>query len=771
MLRTKIVFLYIVLFVSLNVSAQYVTIKGKQFYDGNGIPFFPMLANWSAELVYNSMANTYYLSTNHSDGPDNYFDCNNDPTCDAQMLAEFNYLANHGFNGIRLADLYPEDVDNASLGGFQGLVFRTLDPTTLPDWTRGYLNMSQPYTSGNAIKLFNAYQKVLDIASQVTKQPFYVIINTWGTRNEVSDPSVPNGKKLLPWGDIQPYYVAFLNEMGNRFNSNSNLLAYDFYNEPCYGFVEEYSKEDVCALTSGWYNAIKLNDAHHLATLGNCWDGGKNFDPAIVKVDFMSPHLYSEARLFNYTDNNSGAYLSTQSTKADYEDRIKGILYWINKTYPMPWIVGETGFTASSSYSYNDFLDGSLADQRDYADFSVHKTVDCEGSGYSWWNYQDNYNSSQGTPGFGGNFFGLLERGISTCPTPFYVCSDMDKPVTTFFSGYTPSAPVSGNCPLPPNYYDPYHIASLSTTLQYTITGHLEDQNGNPMENAYIGAWNYTYDKKIGPSKYEPQNFYHYTFSDPNGNFTIIPYDYVGAIDGKWFDAIRINTGGSKAYNVNWCVPNSICVSGYNYLQTNLVHSPVLDRQFFAYDENLSNIDLLTGSNSVNFKGWNSLTVNNMIAEGNGTNGAIANLTAREEVHLNTEFNAQKGSEVHVYTSTTLPECTDYTGYRMTSLAMANDDTQQPREKNLELSFKSVNPINLKIMPNPTKGNCKVIIDGIDHFSGDLTIKDIAGRNIITQKMNNLTEELNLSHLAEGVYYLQVSDNNKISLNKIIIIN
>ncbi|MFI5219644.1 MAG: T9SS type A sorting domain-containing protein [Bacteroidia bacterium] len=765
------VFLLLLSVQSNGQGTGYVIIEGKQFYNGNGQPFYPTIVNWGAGIIYDPVAMTYHLSTHHSNGANNDFECSgNLPDCDTQILNEFNYIRSMGFNSIRVNSLNP--IYDAVTGK---LCFIATDPYTTPtNWINTNVPMQDPsFTDLNSQTFFGMYQKILTIASQVTVQPFYVIIQT-GFSNKV-------GNITYDWGAvIQPLYTQFLTEMGNQLQSYPNFMAYDFYNEPCFALYGDHSKEEVCAFSEGWYVAVTTHDTHHLATIGNCWDDVMEFDPAVLKVDFLSPHFYPATRVFQY-EYPPGTFNATQSTTADYEARVEGTLYWLNNNLPMPWIIGENGFSASSGKSYADGLDGTLSEQQSYADFSLNRVRDCNGSGYSWWNYQDNFDHLAGTPGYGGDFYGLLEKDIATCP---YIqpCSTMNKPVDSFFSGYLYPTPVPSNCTQPANYFDPLNHAANSTTQQFTVTGHVQDQYGNPIKDAVVASWCYTYDKIVDiiTGATEPQFYYHTTFTDASGDFTIIPYDYVPLVapnDG-WFEAIRISAPSSQVYCANWCsTPNAVCPPNIDLEQQNVYLNADINRNYFGYDETVNNVTVpLNTPAPVNFKGWNTLTVNslagsNVIVEGNGTTGATSDFTARKEIHINSEFHAQHGSEVHIYPSTVFPECIDYTGYRASSQNVISSVNEPSGEKWIELAFKQKDElIEVEIVPNPNNGYCTLKIKGTDSFNGELSITDVTGRHVLNKDIHSIIEHLNLSDLSKGIYYFEIKNNSE-TINKKIILN
>jgi len=75
---------------------------------------------------------------------------------------------------------------------------------------------------------------------------------------------------------------------------------------------------------------------------------------------------------------------------------------------------------------------------------------------------------------------------------------------------------------------------------------------------------------------------------------------------------------------------------------------------------------------------------------------------------------------------------------------------------------------NVKIYPNPTKGQLKVEISNTEINSGSIQVFDMNGRKIIQQKITEITTPIDLSNYSTGTYILKIQLNNESSNWKII---
>lgn len=95
-------------------------------------------------------------------------------------------------------------------------------------------------------------------------------------------------------------------------------------------------------------------------------------------------------------------------------------------------------------------------------------------------------------------------------------------------------------------------------------------------------------------------------------------------------------------------------------------------------------------------------------------------------------------------------------------------------DNNGKFSYSHVVPVNLKkqtaltISPNPAK-NLLTVVSNVQH--GLVTIYDANGRNIMSTKINSFSSNIDVSHVAAGIYFVRFSDGKTASLKKLIIHN
>ena len=180
------------------------------------------------------------------------------------------------------------------------------------------------------------------------------------------------------------------------------------------------------------------------------------------------------------------------------------------------------------------------------ADSALKIAKDCQASGYSWWYYQDYY---WGNPH--DCFNGLLGRDTVTYETE-------KKPVVEAFEAFIPASP-PGTMTRPASFYDPYHHEQYAPGT-HIITGHIIDKSG-PVQDAWIRGITY-----LGPDPQHPDDTLydsHYTFSDTNGFFKLIPYDYLGTTDtsNRILD-LKITSPSGSRLHYGWTQAPSVIDSG-----------------------------------------------------------------------------------------------------------------------------------------------------------------------------------------------------------------
>jgi hypothetical protein len=194
-------------------------------------------------------------------------------------------------------------------------------------------------------------------------------------------------------------------------------------------------------------------------------------------------------------------------------------------------------------------------------------------------------------------------------------------------------------------YYNPYRHPTIdSTSTGYIRKGYVLDLNNNPIKNAYIYAvtWMEGWDSD---SDSDDVVSAHYTFSDENGYYQIIPYDFVGISNDSAF-VYRIVASATTSeplftdmWSQSWPANNS------------WVTLEKVDYSYYGY---VKNITLASGADST-FSGHYLLTVEDVTIQ----NNASASFYATNKVHIKPGFTAAAGSNtiiivriLHLYVPT-----------------------------------------------------------------------------------------------------------------------
>ena len=269
-----------------------------------------------------------------------------------------------------------------------------------------------------------------------------------------------------PWEDksLEDFTIRIL----KKFKDNPTIFAYDLMNEPLYFNNNQFNtKKEVFDIVSYWQKIMYEHAPYQLFTIGFSepievflWD------PAMLPVDFVAFHTYHPLRA-------------------------KNEIYWYSTYVNKPWMIGETALPADNdSISYND--------QANFMRKAYQYVVDCGGTGFGWWDFQE---ASQGN--FEARFTGILNHeGITTTQDGKYTIIGTVKPAAKeimHFSEYTPKEKVR-----PINYFN------MLGYNNFVIKGKIIDKkNKKPIEGAVIRGWT------------EWWSIAWNTYSDENGNFTL----------------------------------------------------------------------------------------------------------------------------------------------------------------------------------------------------------------------------------------------------------
>lgn len=368
--------------------------------------------------------------------PSNKFLFNDPSLCIDQIQKDFQLCKQMGFNTLRIVGI-----------GEANIINQKKDPKIYYAAHITENNLAEiDFQDENDWKNFqNAIGIVLDAAA---KSGLKVIFTT----------------KLLPG---IPVLDDMFESIVSYHKGRKEILAYDFLNEPLYFDSVEHSKKDAYFATLKWDNIVK-NNSPHLSTIGlACQRELFVWDPNLMNVDFISFHPY------------------------EYEsNQVVSEIYWYNKFVNKPWILGETGVPADGdSIPY--------IKQVDFAQKTLYQEINCNGNGYSWWQFKD---VSWG--GFHQSYLGLVNHKDSTLlPSGEYALGtvkDLGQVLPIMLQNYQKSS-----CVCPANYYN------FSENNAFSIQGKVTDENGNPIEGAGILAWDEFYID------------HYFTTSKPDGSFEL----------------------------------------------------------------------------------------------------------------------------------------------------------------------------------------------------------------------------------------------------------
>lgn len=769
-------FIFIFTIISSVLNGQFVTISEKQFKSG-GSDFYPLVMNYNIAITHNPGTTEYYTTPDGSYGAFPYYECASGDIC---LQNDFSKIAAMGFNTIRIGfgPIYRQGITGPSSREFVMQYNDNLGPNQyLASWQ--FRDLSYPDFNNQASRdYFNIIKHVLDLAGIAGLKVILLTISP-GPKDLVT-----SIRKYYPVYDARAAaeYAVYLEKLSNELKDHPALLAYDLFNEPIYnnaymgnvnGAQIEWTKQDICNFERQWYDAIKpLNDPNHLITIG-CASTDEVFywDMGNLKLDFFSLHSYPDYNEFVYPSD-------LQTSIYDGMSKFTTIMYWMSQVCPMPWIIGETGFSADDDTSDPTHLDadpahhappfmfGSESQQEQFAEQSLADARNAGASGYSWWSFQNVYWYHYLPPHpieypgcMNQNYFGLLHYGNGT-PTW------LEKPAVNTFETYLSSGQPPPVVPLaePSNYFDPYNIHfSLNTSATNSVSGYVYDDKGNPIKNAVVYGTNWLNTDNVSiPPKF---NFSKppLTFTDQFGYFQIAPYNFAPApftSDPHRIININITAVGAERDCEGSC--------GWPYYdakmtQTSLPNIP-LKKVTTGYDAIASNETVLAVETR-NYYGWNSLNAYNLTLNG------ISNLTARKEINANSEFEAARGSNVHIFISDGYTDCGDFNGFfRTIGPYTSTKEPEQNSSKEIEVSFIDSKYLNAQIYPNPNSGIFTISIQNHTQDAVSIKLQNILSETLWSTQTNNTNVFANFDFLAKGIYFMQIR-NQKQFITKTLIIN
>ena len=752
---------------------DYVKIEGRSFMCG-GQPFYPITAEYvfyPVHFVQNpTSAADYYLSRTNSYGPCSTsceFESLTGPLALSEIANDFGVIHQMGFNTIRTAGISPNFEYNLANSPYvcphppTSLIQGAQWANNVGIWSGTCMEIStasapDPYRE----RLFEFIKEILEKANA-------------NSLKVLLDVAYSNITKDDHINDYLNYLALLATKIKTLpLNLQQTLFAYVIVEEPQYEGLLGNTKKEICTKVSDMYDVLHTIDPDHLITIGGAdVSDVMEWDPGVMKLDFWCPHIYSDAK--KAIELNSDLAVN----------RVMSQLYWLKNNCPIPWMIGETGFGATDDevgngyppgpYHFPDVdgelggtsfppLNGEYYTQKNYAHDMLKMVRDCNGSGYSWWEYQELWWAAPPNPDINGNNYGLLRHGEASDPGKYSI---LKKPVVDEFENYLDASgqppaidPAGGQMPI--HYYDPYDNATISPNTNIIHGTILDFDTSNPIKDAYLFGTTILYqDRNVVPFKDHFTG--NYTFTNDNGEFTIIPYDYESRFpnDNTILD-LKISAVGAERAERGWGIYNPTWLSVLDG------ETFYLKRNQLGYDGIISN-ETVSSPNTKNFRGWNSLTTTDVIIQ----SGASSDFTARTEINVNTEFHAENGSEVHIYPSMTFPDCPDFNQF-MRSVANAPllSANENAHNSEIEISFKKdISVFDVSISPNPNNGRFKIEITNNKNASAEISIFDLMGNVIYSLQMKNSLAEINLSTVSKGMYYISLRNENKVINKKIII--
>jgi hypothetical protein len=426
--------------------AGFVYLEENQFMVNDTV-FFPMLINYLVEFMSVEgemipVANIQYDSTTYHEGTTkvDYL---------TRLNTHFKYIKHLGFNTIRLVGLTGKEF--AKDGNH---LIKTYRPDGSFD-LKPYPTIKQEYE--------RAVVKIMELAKQ-NQLKVMILLPT---------PRLNEKENLAR--------LSFIKDILSLFKTDNTVFSYDFFNEPLYFDnsesddykVRQRSKESAFELVNSWVKLMESIAPNQLSTIGF----GEpievfEWDPSTFPLDFISFHTYHPLRVPNE-------------------------IYWWSKYSNKPWMITETSLPAD-----NDSI--SYLEQRQFMYEAYRRTINCGGSGFGWWQYQD---VNWGTNFEHNNTSLLNHEGITYFNDSTDIIYGSPKAAALAVNELS-SIKVTGKCDCFPNY------SNMLGYQNIRITGKLIDGlSGEPIEGAVIRGWtNYW-------------NIAANTFSDENGNFELYSND------------------------------------------------------------------------------------------------------------------------------------------------------------------------------------------------------------------------------------------------------
>ncbi|MHC1708532.1 MAG: T9SS type A sorting domain-containing protein [Bacteroidales bacterium] len=697
----------------------FVTLDGKQFKI-DGQDFYPVAVCYSLGFAfhpgtYNSVSDIM-ITRNNGYGPGNInnsffpnllFESDNQADFRQEILDDFNHIKDMGFNSIRTHGISLELKNHHYLQNSYG--FKLTAYSVIPwDPQVKEIVISPPYNSTNTA--LNHYCDLLYEVLEIADEAELKVIFDIGDRDYAES-------------ECHIYdYADLLQGIGAHFKDNNTLMAYSVFEEPYFiNLGIPYSKKEICEITTLWYDAIKHQDSdpNHLITIG----GGDvldvyKWDPAVLKIDFYSPHPYTHV------------YSWEQYSYDKMYDRFLGRLKWLERNCPMPWIVGEIAVGAQDdcwdtevenepqsawirrALSPPMVTTADLLKQKEFAENSLNAVRNHGGSGYTWWQFQETWWVSYWNPENNHNHdaMGLLRHWSFDPQHP------LEKPVVEAFRNYPthPPAPIAMDQPV--NYNNPFY------GLNFPFTIYLKDQNNEAIKEGVL------YGVNSDPPPYDDASVYAITnsngscfFGNPR-NGLHSKFDYMAA-SAIGCETKSIDPTESSTQDIELNRP-------YNY--------DLLINTFQTENEAINSITVNNGSSTILVPAYNT-----------------AYYYARNEININSTFHAENGSNVHILVASFLFECDNWCA---TAFEKNNFMQNNPVAKSTIIQLDFIQKkYPWRVYPNPASEIITIETNtGVNDPNTCILLFNSLGQRVMQWNSASPHHIIDISQFPRGLYALKV---------------
>ena len=692
---------------SIAQTANSFTLDDGRIMEGT-LEFYPTVLNYVVGLQNNAPGNPYvYVVSHYMDSDWWQTDrCGDISSCPEVMASQFEEIRSNGFNTLRLMDLSlrASECSGNTIKDHSKCVDRLV---CQPDMHLTDAQFNPIYDATTKLPIaanlehhFTLIEQVLNLADDADLK--VILLAGHQGITEISD-----------------QYEDYLTRLVARpaIAHHDALLAIDLVNEPtnsqCRG---TYTKSDVAGFFCDWYQAAKSTPNGPLVTVGFVPEGHQVFDPGVMTADFLSLHSYPKhSKELRDPLNPNRNYTAEGKVLAD--------IFWFSANADLPWMVGETGFSAEEyNTTPSPYVDGNYDHQRSFAKKGLALTKDCNGIGYSWWQFQDvdwsdDFDKVTSNPLLNsrGNYYSAFADDNPLENVTFggttYSYYNSPKPMTEEFENFiSPSnyPPVvnESNCVTPTNYTS---IHDPSTLDPYTITGRVVTQDGIPLSNAFI-MW------KI------PDWSFKWTYTDVNGLFSIKDEEQIVqvAFSSPGFSALTFHSADiSYSGKIGTIQPvgDILLTRDFARESSKTVSGTITDRHLIAAEQ--------------------TIDVSNLVVE---TTGSML-LQAGNRIFIDQAFEAKLGSRFFATIHDSELICGTNPSGAKSSLVVPVFNVSQ------ELDF-------LQAYPNPSRDKC--VIKSNDQPIGEVILFNATGMEV--QKSDGLQQSeliINVSNLPSGIYFIK----------------